>query len=153
MNDIDNTIERRLKAEYFKADHLGFGLSTQGLGLADPYVPRLAQIIAADRAGPSNPLWQPLQKLWRPDRELRRALKDLDLDNDDIARRLLPVGISICFNERLGADDDGIKNYRDIAIAIGSSLGRRGKVGLKLGPGASVCLRSCRCLPSTTTMS
>jgi DNA-directed RNA polymerase, mitochondrial len=131
MSDIDNTIERRLKAEYFRTDHLGFGLSRQGLGLAEPYVQRLAQIIATDRAGPSNPLWESLQKLWRPDRELRRALKDLD--DDDIARRLLLVGISICFNERLGADDDGTKNYRDIAIAIGGCLGRRGKVGLKLG--------------------
>ena len=56
MNDIDNTIERRLKTEYFRADHLGFGVSKQGVGLAERYVPRLAQIVAADRAGPSNPL-------------------------------------------------------------------------------------------------
>src|SRR6516164_4352905 len=103
MNDIDNTIERRLKTEYFRADHLGFGVSKQGVGLAERYVPRLAQIVAADRAGPSNPLWEPLQKVWRPDRELRRALKDMT--DDDIAWRLLIVGISICFNERLGVDD------------------------------------------------
>ena len=54
MNDIDNTIERRLKTEYFRADHLGFGVSKQGVGLAERYVPRLAQIVAADRAGPSR---------------------------------------------------------------------------------------------------
>jgi len=131
MNDIDNTIERRLKTEYFRADHLGFGVSKQGVGLAERYVPRLAQIVAADRAGPSNPLWEPLQKVWRPDRELRRALKDMT--DDDIAWRLLIVGISICFNERLGVDDDEIKNFRDIAIVIGACLGRRGEIGLKLG--------------------
>jgi hypothetical protein len=132
MSDIDNTIERRLeKTEYFKVEHLGFGLSRQGLGLAEPYVQRLTQIIAADRAGPSNPLWEPLQKLWRPDGGLWRALKDLD--DDDIARRLLLVGISVCFNERLGADGDGVKNFRDIALVIGSCLGRRGKIGLKVG--------------------
>jgi hypothetical protein len=32
MNDIDNTIERRLKTEYFSADHLGFGKARRGLG-------------------------------------------------------------------------------------------------------------------------
>jgi Autographiviridae RNA polymerase len=130
MNDFDNTIERRIKGEYFKADYLGFGLSAQGLALQS-YRPRLARIIAADRAGGPLPGWEPLLKLRRPDRELWRALKDLD--DDAIAERLLIVGVSICFNERLGVDDDDVKNFRSIALVIGASLGRRGKIGFKLG--------------------
>jgi DNA-directed RNA polymerase len=133
MSDIDNTLERRLKAEYFKADNLGFGCSAQGLALAKRYRAQLAQIITADRAGPPKPLpgWESLQKRWRPDRELWRALKDLDAD--DIAWRLLMAGVSVCYNERLGIDDNDIKNHRDIAIVIGACLGRRGRIGLRLG--------------------
>src|SRR5262245_37199602 len=130
MNDFDNTIERRIKTEYFRADHLGFGLSTQGLAL-QRYRQPLAQIIVLDRAGRPLPGWEPLLRLQRQDRELWRALKDLDAD--DIALRLLITGISVCFNERLGVDHNGVKNYRYIALVIGSCLGRRGEIGFKLG--------------------
>ena len=50
-----------------------------------------------------------------------------------LALRLLVAGISVCANDSLGADRDGEKNFRDIALWIGRNLGQRGKTAVEVG--------------------
>jgi hypothetical protein len=45
----------------------------------------------------------------------------------------LVAGISVCANDSLGADRDGEKNFRDIALWIGRNLGQRGKTAVEVG--------------------
>jgi hypothetical protein len=55
------------------------------------------------------------------------------IKDDDLALRLLVAGISICVSDALGVDDDGEKNFRDIALWIGCNLGHHRDIGLKVG--------------------
>jgi DNA-directed RNA polymerase len=56
------------------------------------------------------------------------------VNDEALAFRLLTTGVSVCAHDGLGVDDDGRKNYRDIALCIGRCLDqKKGKLALKVG--------------------
>jgi DNA-directed RNA polymerase len=57
------------------------------------------------------------------------------IEIDELALRLLTAAISVCFARDLGADDDGKKNFRDIALWIARNLlsTRDRELALKIG--------------------
>src|SRR5262245_6677858 len=64
--------------------------------------------------------------------DVLRAIKDLD--DEELAFRLLVAGISVSEANKLGSDDDGVKNFRATAEWIGRNLGQqRGELGIKVG--------------------
>ena len=86
-------------------------------------IPRqLADIITANRDAPAP-----------RERSVWGALKGIKID--DLALRLLTAGITVCFAADLGADDDGQKNFRDIALWISRNLvsTRDRELALKVG--------------------
>jgi DNA-directed RNA polymerase len=65
------------------------------------------------------------------DKAVWRALKDID--DEEIALRLLVAGITVCGSDSLGTDEEGDKNFRDIALWIGQQFGCGRELGLKVG--------------------
>src|SRR5262245_35099350 len=64
--------------------------------------------------------------------DVLRAIKDLD--DEELAFRLLVAGISVSEANNRGADDDGVKNFRATAEWIGRNLGQqRGELCVKVG--------------------
>jgi hypothetical protein len=117
--DLHHSAERLAKSEEYRARAAGFGTTKQGQALTRQYRERLADRISADRA------------LGRRDKVVRGALKDID--DDDLALRLLVAGISVCGSNTLGVDDDGEENFREMAAWIGRNLGQHRDIGLRVG--------------------
>src|SRR5689334_20761990 len=81
------------------------------------------------------------------DKTLWRAVKGID--DETLALRLLVACISVCDSDKLGADRDGEKNYRDIALWIGRNLASwrpfqlaGGTIGRRSGRTLAIC--TCR---------
>jgi DNA-directed RNA polymerase len=117
--DRDRSLDRLVRSEEQRAQIAGFGTTKQGRALARQYVERLADSIGQERTtGRPKPVWKAL-----------RGIKD----DEDLGIRLLVAGISVCAGDALGADADGEKNFRDIALWIGRNLGQRGEAALMVG--------------------
>jgi DNA-directed RNA polymerase len=119
MNELDRSLERLLRSEKHRTRLTGFGTTKQGQALTRKYREQLADKIGAERAhGRNKPLW--------------RALKGID--NETLALRLLVAGISVSEEgSNLGTDEDGEKNFRDMALWIGLNFSQRGEPGLRVG--------------------
>jgi hypothetical protein len=53
---------------------------------------------------------------------------------NDLALRLLNAGVTVCASDEFGADRDGQKNFRDIALWIGRNLEQqRNDLAFKVG--------------------
>jgi hypothetical protein len=116
--DLDRSIERAWKAEEFRAKSTGWGTTKQGQAVARQYQEQLADLIDAERAfGRDRAVWKALNDV--PAAVNGRVLKAFRRTDDDLARDLLAAGISVCCDQGLGADRDGVKTYRDIALWIG----------------------------------
>jgi hypothetical protein len=116
--DIERSFDRLNRNEEFRSRATGYGTTRPGQALTRKYQPELTASIRADRSRPRG--WKP----WR-------ALKDID--DETLALRLLVAGISVCGSDTLGADKDGEKNLRDIALWIGRQFGCEREIGLKVG--------------------
>jgi hypothetical protein len=97
-DDFDRSLQRILDSEEARALLTGFGTTKQGQVIVREYLPSLAEIIRANRASPDIRE----RAVWRP-------LKGISIE--DIAARLLIAGISACWDDTLGADDEGHKTY------------------------------------------
>ena len=117
-DDYDRSVERVARSEDQRAKLTGFGTTKQGRALARRYCERLADSISAD-----VPLAAPSQS-----GRLYGASKD-----DDLALRLSDRRRQRLLCPRLGADRDGEKNFRDIALWIGRNLGQRGETAVEVG--------------------
>jgi hypothetical protein len=117
-DDIDRSFDRLNRAEESRALITGYGTTKQGQSLARHCRPQLAVRIGADRA-------------IARDKAVWRALKDID--DEEIALRLLVAGITVCGSDSLGTDEEGDKNFRDIALWIGQQFGCGRELGLKVG--------------------
>jgi hypothetical protein len=87
----------------------GFGTTKQGQAVTRRYREQLADRIRADRFN------------GRRDKGVWRALRGHD--DDTLALRLLTAGISVCYSDKLGVDENGEKHFREIALWIGRNLG------------------------------
>jgi DNA-directed RNA polymerase len=116
--DLDRSFERLNRGEEFRSRATGYGTTRQGRALTRQYQSVLADRIMADRALPRD------RKPWR-------ALKDIE--DETLALRLLVAGISVCGSDTLGADKNGEKNFRDIALWIGRQFDCEREIGLKVG--------------------
>ena len=118
-NDLDRSTVRVVGSEHERTKHFGFGATKQGSALVRQHLQQLAERIRADRvAGRGKPAW--------------RALRGID--DEDLAVRLLTAGLSVCYGDKLGVDNEDQKNYRDIALFIGRQFGkRRDETALKVG--------------------
>jgi DNA-directed RNA polymerase len=117
-NDFARSLERVARSEAQRANLSGFGTTRQGQALARHYHTRLAETINASRAtGRPKHIWKALR----------------GHENDYLALRLLIAGVSVCYAPDLGSDDDGQKNFRDIALWIGRNLGQRGRATIEVG--------------------
>src|SRR5262245_30557422 len=121
--EFDRSLDRLVRSEEHRNRVTGFGTTKQGAAIVRQYREQLADRIAADRARGSR------------DKDLWRALKGIDADG--LSWRMLVAGVSVCASDTLGADDDGEKNFRDIALWLGRNFGHRGKLGLKVGAWAA----------------
>jgi DNA-directed RNA polymerase, mitochondrial len=108
-HDRDRSIKRVTDREYHVVDTTGFGTGKQAQPLIRRYQEQLADRIRADRS------------LGHRDKDVWRALRGHD--DDTLALRLLTAGTSVCYSDKLGADEDGEKNFRDITLWIGRNLG------------------------------
>jgi DNA-directed RNA polymerase, mitochondrial len=116
--DFDRSLKRLVDGEDYRTRTAGFGTTKQGLALAREYRAQLADRIGADRAhGCDKVVWRAL-----------RGVVD-----ETLADRLLIAGISVAEGGDLGTDEDGEKNFRDMALWIGRNLGHRRELGLKVG--------------------
>ena len=120
-NDLDRSAERLARSEETRARLTGFGTTMQGQAMERQFHEQLADIIAANRG------------VHRRERPVWGALKGIKID--DLARCLLTAGISVGFADDLGADDDGEKNFREIAFWIARHLvsTRDRELALKIG--------------------
>ena len=117
-NDFDRSLKRVVGSEDNLAKLFGFGTTRQGSALARLHRQHLVERIRTDRLSRRSPVG--------------RALRGIDADH--LAVRLLVAGLSVCANDKLGVDNEGQKNYRDIALFIGRNLGKRGaEEALKVG--------------------
>ena len=119
--DLQHSAERLAKSEEYRARATGFGTTRQGQALLK-YRPQLADRIGADRA------------LGRRDKAVWGALRGLS--DDDLALRLIVAGVSVCGSDGLGVDDDGEKNFRDIALWIGRNLSQTRDTAIRFKAGA-----------------
>ena len=108
-DDFDRSLQRILDSEEARALLTGFGTTKQGQVIVREYLPSLAEIIRANRASPDIRE----RAVWRP-------LKGISIE--DIAARLLIAGISACWDDTLGADDEGHKTYLNQALWIADNL-------------------------------
>jgi hypothetical protein len=120
-NDLDRTAERLARSEETRARLTGFGTNKQGQAIQRQFHHQLADDIAANRGDQ------------RRERPVWAALKGIKID--DLALRLLTAGITVCADDGLGVDDDGEKNFRDIALWIARNLVsvRDCELALKIG--------------------
>ncbi len=120
-NDFDRSAERLARSEETRAHLTGFGTNKQGRAIERQFHDQLADIIAANRG------------THRRERPVWAALRGIEID--ELALRLLTAAISVCFARDLGADDDGTKNFRDIALWIARNLlsTRDRELALKIG--------------------
>ncbi len=120
-NDFDHSAERLARSEETRAHLTGFGTNKQGRAIERQFHDQLADIIAANRG------------THRRERPVWAALRGIEID--ELALRLLTAAISVCFARDLGADDDGKKNFRDIALWIARNLlsTRDRELALKIG--------------------
>jgi DNA-directed RNA polymerase len=124
MDDLEASVIRQYDADAARAKQFGLGLSRRGLGLAERYVPQLAVRVRADR---------------KFDKGVPKTLRRLD--DETIARTLLEAGITVCADEAFGADDDGERNFTDIALWIGRNFPCKEDTELELEVGAwGMCL-------------
>src|SRR5262249_11616935 len=140
-DDLDHTADRLLDNEAYRARTSGFGTTKQGQYLARQYRALLAHNIAVERGRTRHPpdgqLAEQLSKWLKVcpstrDKAVSRAINDLD--DEELALRLLVGGISVSEANKLGADDDGVKNFRATAEWIGRNLGQqRGELCIKVG--------------------
>jgi len=121
-HDLDRSLERLARSEETRARLTGFGTTKQGRAIERQYHEQLAEIIAANREAPD-----------RRDRPVWRAVNDIKIV--DLTLRLLTAGITVSYDGNLGANDDGEKNYRDIALWIARNLfpTRDRELALKVG--------------------
>ena len=121
MSELHRNAERIAAAEETRAHLTGFGTNKQGRAIERQFHDQLADIITANRGA------------HRRERPVWGALKGIEID--DLALRLLTAGISVCFAGDLGVDDDGEKNFRDIALWIARNLVsiRDRELALKVG--------------------
>jgi DNA-directed RNA polymerase, mitochondrial len=117
--EFDRSLDRVLRSEDHRRAATGFGTTKQGQRLAREYREQLAARIATDRT------------YGRRDKSVWRALKGMG--DDALAIRLLVAGISVAEDGDLGADDDGVTNFRDQALFIGRNLGQQRLTALKVG--------------------
>jgi hypothetical protein len=120
-NDFDRSAEGLPRREETHARLTGFGTNKQCRAIERQYHDRLADIIVANRGD------------HRRERPVWAALRGIEID--DLALRLLTACISVCFADDLGADDDGEKNFREIALWIPVNLvsTRDRELALKVG--------------------
>ena len=120
-NDLDRSAERLARSEETRASLTGFGTNKQGQAIERQFHDQLADDIAANRGD------------HRRERPVWAALKGIKID--DLALRLLTAGITVCADDGLGVDDDGQKNFRDIALWIARNLVavRDRELALKIG--------------------
>ena len=107
-NDLDRSAERLARSEETRARLTGFGTNKQGQAIQRQFHHQLADDIAANRGDQ------------RRERPVWAALKGIKID--DLALRLLTAGITVCADDGLGVDNDGQKNFRDIALWIARNL-------------------------------
>src|SRR5262245_1512211 len=139
-DDLDQTASRLFDNEAHRTRTNGFGTTKQGQHLAHQYRQLLAHNIGIERGRtrrPDGQLAEQLSKWLKVSPSARnvdvlRAIKDLD--DEELAFRLLVAGISVSEANNLGADDDGVKNFRATAEWIGRNLGQqRGELCVKVG--------------------
>src|SRR5262249_31605107 len=139
-DDLDRSADRLLDNEAYRIRTAGLGATKQGQHLARQYRQLLAHNIGVERGRtrrPDGQLAGQLSKWLKVSPSTRnidvlRAIKDLD--DEEIAFRLLVAGISVSEANKLGSDDDGVKNFRATAEWIGRNLGQqRGELGIKVG--------------------
>ena len=119
--DLDQSVERAWKAEETRAKSTGWGTTKQGQAVARQYQEQLADLIDAERAhSRDKATWKALNDF--PAAVNGRVLKAFRRTDDDLARDLLAAGISVCCDHGLGADRNGVKTFRDIALWIGRNL-------------------------------
>ena len=120
-NDLDRSVERLARSEETRARLTGFGTTKQGQAIERQLHDQLADIIVANRGS------------HRRERPVWGALKDIK--TDDLALRLLTAGITVSYASDLGVDDEGEKNYREIALWIARNLVavRDRQLALKVG--------------------
>src|SRR5262245_5212739 len=132
MNDeLDHSAGRLLDNEAYRIRTSGLGTTKQGQHLARQYRELLAHNIGVERGRtrrPDGQLAEQLSKWLKVSPSTRnvdvlRAIKDLD--DKELAFRLLVAGISVSEANNLGADADGVKNFRATAEWIGRNLGQQ----------------------------
>ena len=139
-SDLNLSAKRIADSEDSRARLSGFGTTKQGRAIERQFHEQLADIITANRNAPAP-----------RERSVWGALKGIKID--DLALRLLTAGITVCFAADLGADDDGQKNFRAIALWISRNLvsTRDRELALKVGVwGINRLLSSCRSLRRVT---
>ncbi len=121
MSELHRNAERIAAAEEARAKLTGFGTNKQGRAIERQFHDQLVDIITANRGAS------------RRERPVWGALRGIEID--DLALRLLTAGISLSADDNLGVDDDGKKNFRDIALWIARNLVsiRDRKLALKVG--------------------
>jgi DNA-directed RNA polymerase len=115
QDDFEHSRNRWLDQEEVRTKLTGFGTNRQGRAIRRKYRDPLAKFLADDRRRPHH-------------KEIWRALKDAGLIGEQALMvrfidRLLLMGVTAAADERVGADKDGIKNFRDQAIWLGQHLG------------------------------
>ena len=120
-NDLDRSVERLARSEETRTRLTGFGTTKQGQAIERQLHDQLADIIVANRGS------------HRRERPVWGALKDIK--TGDLALRLLTAGITVSYASDLGVDDEGEKNFREIALWIARNLVavRDRQLALKVG--------------------
>jgi hypothetical protein len=121
--ELDLGLDRLWRSEDHRGHTSGFGTTKQGQALARKYREQLADSIRTADRGKR-----------RRDKTVWSALRDIG--DAALALRLLVAGVSVAAANYLGTDDDGEKNFRDIAQHIGRNIRpfiNEREVNLKVG--------------------
>jgi hypothetical protein len=120
MSDIDRSISRAYDAEAFRTDELGFAGSKMGQALTRKYLPALCVLIREQRL--------------RARGRTRDAWKLLDMAEEELARRLLNAGVTVCGTAGLAISrKHQRRTYLTTARWIGLNLGHEGLDGHSVG--------------------
>jgi DNA-directed RNA polymerase, mitochondrial len=106
-NDLNRSAERIADSEETRARSSGFGTTKQGRAIERQFREQLTDVIMANRKAPA-----------RRERAVWAALRGIEIA--DLTLRLLTAGVTVAAG--LGVDDDGDKNFRDIALWISRNL-------------------------------
>ena len=106
-NDLNRSAERIADSEETRARSSGFGTIKQGRAIERQFREQLTDVNMANRKGPA-----------RRERAVWAALRGIEIA--DLTLRLLTAGVTVTAG--LGVDDDGDKNFRDIALWISRNL-------------------------------